>query len=890
MTLLALILIGGGSVWAGTANSPKNAASLVDGLCIVLKADDTAQTNYFNGSDANSATFSNSMVYRVVMNTEGDAFYLRRLSDGKYLPKFVANNTVFAAMVEDKANAQTFTASDVVVDGFSHVRFSCSDQTDEFINCNSSGAAAKYHNGTGGYSFFNVIDASTMTLVPSTSENPVWYYLNSEASGYNKYIYADENDVVLQTKDSPSTDAYKWRIEGETYLDFQIINNNGKHIASNTIESCNGNQLGYLVSEDGTTYYSHFRLGPATETFQLNNNEGAATGIYLCVWGKDVTQLKLYSTKHSTNTFVATNASQVTVAYTYKMDGADDIVINVEQPIGSAFQAPVVPAFGSISSLSNNGFVGIENTTCDVNYTQSLPFTPGNVYRLKVRHEGNKAVAFADNKPKTNSATASDFAQNNLWAFERVTGTFNDFKIYNLGAAQYINGNGFSAAGKAYTIGEFAGHDGGFNFVVTGSTNNSLGDHSNANTELGEWSGGSNKNDAGSCFWVEDITSEISALTTMGDPNSTFLGLQQHPVNATAKTTAASAPTVANVKALFAVNFADAVDCNKYYRLRCQATDRSNRYIYSDIHANTNGVVDDASSEHRYVKSEAETSVVNTLFKFEKDGENDTYYIQHVNSGKYLFGGTSGNVDLPFYKTSAGTYEPTQVNGEWWGIKRTGTNVHLHQSNHGDAKLLLWGALNAEAASNWTIEEVTEIPVTVGAAGYSTFCAPVNVVVPNTVEAYIISNSTDENVTLTQVKSTILPANTGVILKNQGDHIFTITNDAANIDVTGNQLTGTTIRRQGFAENSIYVLALDNGSVALCPNGTVEGVPANKAYLANGSAGVAALGFSFEAVETAIQKLEAEQMANSTIYDLSGRKVSKADKGMFIINGKKVLK
>ncbi len=249
-----------------------------------------------------------------------------------------------------------------------------------------------------------------------------------------------------------------------------------------------------------------------------------------------------------------------------------------------------------------------------------------------------------------------------------------------------------------------------------------------------------------------------------------------------------------------------------------------------------------------------------------------------------------GGVDLPFAKENASTYEPALVKGQWWGIKKSGTNIHLHQSNHADKKLLVWGALNVEAASNWTIEEVEEIPVSVGAAGYSTFCAPVNVVVPNTVEAYIISNSTDENVTLTQVEGTILPANIGVILKNQGEHIFTITNDVADIDVTGNQLTGTTIRRQGFAENSIYVLALDNGSVALCPNGTVEGVPANKAYLANGSAGVAALGFSFEAVETAIQNLEAEKMANSTIYDLSGRKVSKADKGMFIINGKKVLK
>ena len=47
--------------------------------------------------------------------------------------------------------------------------------------------------------------------------------------------------------------------------------------------------------------------------------------------------------------------------------------------------------------------------------------------------------------------------------------------------------------------------------------------------------------------------------------------------------------------------------------------------------------------------------------------------------------------------------------------------------------------------------------------------------------------------------------------------------------------------------------------------------------------------FVFGDEETAIKSVEAEN-ASEAIYDLSGRRVSKALKGLYIINGKKVVK
>ncbi len=591
------------------------------------------------------------------------------------------------------------------------------------------------------------------------------------------------------------------------------------------------------------------------------------------------------------------------VTYVYKCEGREDVSIVKSHSATDSYAAPELPAFGTIESMSKSGTV--ENgATCDVNYTLNLPFTPGYVYRLKVRNGSGKYVAFSDSnsKPVTNSANGSDFALENLWTIELVNGTINDYKLYNLGAGQYINGNGFSAAGKAYTIGEFTNKDGGFNFVVSGTTSNALGDHisvnGQGNVQIGEWSGGTNKNDDGSCFWVEDITTVIKDLTAMGDAQSKFLGLASHSINETAKTTAANTPNVENVKALFSVNFADVVDANKYYRISNYDTSRSgSNWLGTDAVANTTGTIQ--TSGRKLGSMDAAGSIA-ALFQFE---ENDgAYYLTHTNSGLSICNLTINNsqMDFPISKSNAGTFTVNQVSGKWWSIKTKSANEYLHQSNWGESyknQVLIWDATPSIAncsASLWSIEEVTEIPVTIGSAGYSTVCFPMPVIIPSEVEAYIVTAETEENITLAPVTVNTVAAQTPLIIKaTAGTYNFTIAAEGTDLTET-NILNGATIRRQGFAENGFYALAADNttdeGVSFKANSSSVTAVPANKAYLPVTNTSVKALSFTFDdAIETAIQQLEAEQMAKSTIYDLQGRRVEKAQKGLYIINGKKVM-
>lgn len=211
-----------------------------------------------------------------------------------------------------------------------------------------------------------------------------------------------------------------------------------------------------------------------------------------------------------------------------------------------------------------------------------------------------------------------------------------------------------------------------------------------------------------------------------------------------------------------------------------------------------------------------------------------------------------------------------------------GTNADRGSSLNTDAKY-----------RNWYLTEVTTLPVTITAAGYATLYAPVALTIPTGVTAYYISELTKTEATLTEISTTI-PANTPVILKgNEGDYNFAITT-AEDFNGT-NKLSGQ-VAAQTVAKDVAYTLQknkADANIVGLYPKaaGTIAGF---KAYLlatalpaTTFSAGVKGFTFNFGDLTTAISAIE---RANSqgAIYDLSGRRVSKAQKGIYIIGGKKV--
>ena len=108
----------------------------------------------------------------------------------------------------------------------------------------------------------------------------------------------------------------------------------------------------------------------------------------------------------------------------------------------------------------------------------------------------------------------------------------------------------------------------------------------------------------------------------------------------------------------------------------------------------------------------------------------------------------------------------------------------------------------------------------------------------------------------------------------------------ANVDLLDNDLKGTLVEIDATAK---YVLAKPEGKEIgfYQAEGTI---PAFKAYLEAQGNGVKGFTLIINGGETAIESVTSVAAPEGVIYDLSGRRVEKATKGIYIINGKKVLK
>lgn len=186
-----------------------------------------------------------------------------------------------------------------------------------------------------------------------------------------------------------------------------------------------------------------------------------------------------------------------------------------------------------------------------------------------------------------------------------------------------------------------------------------------------------------------------------------------------------------------------------------------------------------------------------------------------------------------------------------------------------------------------TVDDVT--------ANIATYSSPFPVVLPKEVDAYI-AVSAGETIVLKKITGA-LPKNTGVILSAEEakDYIPTActTEEVASIDANNKLVasTGTAID----ASTQAYVLAkntdTDNKAVfkILSSNTEERALAQYKAYLNLTGIQAAKLSISFNDNVTAISNATLTQEKTTSIYDLSGRKSNKLQKGIYIVNGKKII-
>ena len=145
-------------------------------------------------------------------------------------------------------------------------------------------------------------------------------------------------------------------------------------------------------------------------------------------------------------------------------------------------------------------------------------------------------------------------------------------------------------------------------------------------------------------------------------------------------------------------------------------------------------------------------------------------------------------------------------------------------------------------------------------------------------------------ITMTEITGGIINSGEGVVLKNTEGYICLLPTIAKG-DYTGNSLVGTTtsITNPGNA----YVLNKGSQGVGFYKLKATGTIGENKAYLTyDGGSGAPEYFLFNEAtgVDDAARLIDnGEWIMDNVVYDLQGRRVSQPTKGLYIVNGKKIV-
>ena len=179
---------------------------------------------------------------------------------------------------------------------------------------------------------------------------------------------------------------------------------------------------------------------------------------------------------------------------------------------------------------------------------------------------------------------------------------------------------------------------------------------------------------------------------------------------------------------------------------------------------------------------------------------------------------------------------------------------------------------------------------TITDADYATYVPSFKVAVPDGVKAYIVTAANSTTATLSDEGAiTVIDKDVPVIIYKDVDAntdvTFTATNAAAS-STTGNQLQTGAV---ASADGSQYILANGASGVGFYKATAGTAIAAGKAYLVSPSDAPFFL-IDFGGNVTGIDAVKgAEPKVNGEVYDLQGRKVANPTKGLYIVNGRKVV-
>ena len=248
------------------------------------------------------------------------------------------------------------------------------------------------------------------------------------------------------------------------------------------------------------------------------------------------------------------------------------------------------------------------------------------------------------------------------------------------------------------------------------------------------------------------------------------------------------------------------------------------------------------------------------------------------------------------YDVTQSPHDPITVPGE----KRFGINLHGYSAKKlnrsgSTRNVVYWG--DHDNGSTFTVSQADLPSLALNVFDGKTYASlyvdyPVQVTSENvTVYTGTVSGNTLQ---MTEANDKIIPANVGVVLvgntTSENSAALSIANSAGTVShgVIEGSITDVPI---GGLQDLYLVLGVSNEapqSVGFFQP-TVATIPAYRAYIPKSATqSVRGLYFNFDGETTSIDPTVLTPAKEKTIYDLSGRRVNKAVKGIYIKNGKKI--
>ena len=272
-------------------------------------------------------------------------------------------------------------------------------------------------------------------------------------------------------------------------------------------------------------------------------------------------------------------------------------------------------------------------------------------------------------------------------------------------------------------------------------------------------------------------------------------------------------------------------------------------------------------------------SVTAGTLSFDGSDPSTTVTINNINATSVIISGSGPNAAATWCISSAKIYYEGMVE----------TAVEISDTENANVKIFTMPSGNVTISAAFELAPIN-LTANEGATGqyWATFFSNASNYQASAGTQVFKVKLTGSAIEMTEITDRIVKSGEGVVLKNTSASI-TMTPTASNSsdDYSDNSLVGTmtNITNPGNA----YVLNKKNGVVGLFKLSDTGTIGANKAYLVYSGSGDAPTFFGFGETTGVNEVRSMMAEGRGDIYNLNGQKVLNPTRGLYIVNGKKVV-